>query len=172
MANKGKGTNTSQFFITYRAVPHLDRKHTVFAKVVGGLDTTLKSMELAEVGEKDKPIDDIEILDIVVFVDPFEEWQKERKDKESKDVEAEEIKRQGGTVDDKTTWTGKRIRADGTIDSGGGDGLGVGKYLEAAKQGIQETEEDEIMGYIDEEEDVAPVKKKAKTGGFGNFDAW
>ncbi|CAN9204506.1 unnamed protein product [Alternaria sp. RS040] len=172
MANKGKNTNTSQFFITYRAVPHLDRKHTIFARVVGGLDTTLRSMEIAQVGDKDKPVDDIEILNVVVFVDPFEEWQKERKDKENKQLEAEEIKRQGGTADDKTTWTGKRIRADGTVDNGTGEGLGVGKYLQAAKQELQEQDADEIVGYVDDDEDVAPVKKKAKTGGFGNFDAW
>ena len=48
----------------------------------------------------------------------------------------------------------------------------MGKYLQAAKQEMQEQDADEIVGYVDDEEDVAPVKKKAKTGGFGNFDAW
>lgn len=171
MANKGKDTNTSQFFFSYRALPHLDKKHTIFAKVVGGLDTTLKAMELAEVGEKDRPVNDIEIQDIVVFVDPFEEWQKERKEKENKEIEDEEIRKQGGTADDRTTWTGKRIREDGTIERGSGAGLGVGKYLQAAKQEIQTMDDDEIIGYVDEEEDV-PAKKKPKTSGFGNFDAW
>jgi peptidyl-prolyl cis-trans isomerase-like protein 2 len=168
MANKGKNTNTSQFFISYRPLPHLDRKHTVFAKVVGGLETTLKSMELAEVGEKDKPVDDIEILDVIIFIDPFEEWQKERAEKEAKDLEDEEIKRQGGTVDDKTTWTGKRIRPDGKVDEASGEALGVGKYLKAAQQ--EQPQEDEIVDFVDEED--MPVKKKVKTGGFGNFDAW
>lgn len=169
MANKGKNTNTSQFFITYRQTPHLDRKHTIFARVVGGLDTTLTAMEKAPVGDKDKPIEDMEILDVVVFVDPFEEWQKERKDKETKEQEEEEIKRQGGREDDKTTWTGKRIRPDGTVESASGGGLGVGKYLQAAKQ-QQQQQEDEFVGEWEEEE--APVKKKVKTGGFGNFDNW
>ncbi|KAF2654034.1 hypothetical protein K491DRAFT_694226 [Lophiostoma macrostomum CBS 122681] len=167
MANKGKNTNTSQFFISYRAVPHLDRKHTVFARVVGGLDTTLKTMELAETGEKDRPVDDIEILDVVVFVDPFEEWEKERREKESKDEEEEEIRRQGGREDERTTWTGKRIRADGKVETGDGEGLGVGKYLRDAMQ----QQEDEVVGDWDEAE-VQPVRKKAKMGGFGNFDGW
>lgn len=170
MANKGKNTNTSQFFITYRAVPHLDRKHTVFARVVGGLNTTLKAMELAPTGEKDRPEDDIEIMDVVVFVDPFEEWAKERKEKEQKDIDEEEVRRQGGTADDKTTWTGKRIRADGKVDEASGRAAGIGKYLKAARQDAQE--KDEIVGFEEEEVPVAPPKKKVKTGGFGNFDAW
>lgn len=59
-------------FITYRSCKHLDNKHTIFGRVVGGMET-LSEMERIEVDNKDKPIEDIVILKTQVFVDPYEE---------------------------------------------------------------------------------------------------
>jgi cyclophilin family peptidyl-prolyl cis-trans isomerase len=45
-ANSGPGTDGSQFFLTFVKTPHLDGKHTIFGRIVEGMDT-LKELEKA-----------------------------------------------------------------------------------------------------------------------------
>ncbi|TWX47166.1 peptidylprolyl isomerase [Colwellia hornerae] len=45
MANSGPSTDGSQFFITFKATPHLDGNHTVFGKVVTDLEDSLTKIE-------------------------------------------------------------------------------------------------------------------------------
>lgn len=82
-------------FITFRSCKHLDNKHTVFGKVVGGLET-LAAIEKIETDNKDRPIEDIIILKTQVFVDPYQEADdlltKERE--EAKRAEEEKNKKE------------------------------------------------------------------------------
>lgn len=89
MANAGPGTNGSQFFITHRATPHLDNKHTVFGYVVEGQNV------VDSIAQNDK----IESVKIIRVGKEAQEWdalaafQKFNAEKQQR-IEAEKRKQQ------------------------------------------------------------------------------
>ena len=72
MANSGKNTNTTQFFITLdeNKAGHLDGKHTIFGKVVGGLKV-LDLMNSIGNDKDEKSLQEIKILKCKVMNNPF-----------------------------------------------------------------------------------------------------
>lgn len=72
MANSGENTNNSQFFITFAPTPHLDLKHCVFGRVVGGI-ATLDRMEAVSPDKNEVPTSEIKILSTSVMINPIPE---------------------------------------------------------------------------------------------------
>lgn len=167
MANSGPNTNGSQFFITFRSCRTLDGKHTVFGKLVGGQET-LKEMEMIEVDNKDRPIEDIVIQKVHVFVDPYEEVDAQLAKERAEAAAAK-------AIEDKATaalsglGTGgvKKKEAKLTVFR-----EGVGKYLNtsAIKSDIKSIASTAAAGTSSEGGEV--VAKKQKRYDFGGFKSW
>ncbi|MCP5041271.1 MAG: peptidylprolyl isomerase [bacterium] len=68
MANAGPNTDGSQFFLTFKATPHLNGKHTIFGKVVEGMGT-LAELEKNGSGGRGAPKIDLRIEKATILVE-------------------------------------------------------------------------------------------------------
>lgn len=66
MANRGRDTNGSQFYITLNSTPHLDGGYTIFGKITEGMDT-IKKIGSTRTDFSDRPVEDIVINKVSII---------------------------------------------------------------------------------------------------------
>ncbi|KZT30604.1 cyclophilin-like protein [Neolentinus lepideus HHB14362 ss-1] len=173
MANKGPSTNGSQWYVTFKATPHLDKKHTVFGKVVGGEDVLDALEKLPVKPGTERPAKPVKITEVIIYQDPFEEYKERLAKKLAKRAEAdsnpESSKPQEKKTGDDMNWFGVKVgTANKPTVRGGG---GVGKYLNLNANNKRPLNVASPAPAAALEVGAVEGKKKRKLG-FGDFEGW
>eukprot|EP00798_Chlamydomonas_sp_ICE-L_P013543 gene13543-19414_t len=156
MANSGPNSNGSQFFISYKSCRHLDFKHSVFGRVVGGFEV-LSAMEKVPCDSDDHPTTEIKILSASVFANPYKEMEEEEKKSDEAKAAADAKASSLANPEDDGK---RRFSVEGLV------GL-VNSYAP-----LQQPKPKAAPALGSSDAMPPPAKKKKAAPAFGNFDAW
>jgi peptidyl-prolyl cis-trans isomerase-like protein 2 len=168
----------SQFYLTFKPAPNLDKKHTVFGKLVGGEDVLYTLEKLPRKEGTERPLKPVKITEVKMYVpdlyehnlslrlyshqDPFEDYKVRLVKKLAKKAEAQSSTSTPQATAEKKAgdgmnWFGVKLGAESALDTTTkSEAGGVGKYLNLKRPSQAAAAAGE------------PVKKRKL--GFGEFE--
>lgn len=180
---------SSQFFITFRDTSHLNGKHTVFGRVVGG-ENVLSKLEGCPIDQAtDKPLKPLSIRTVLVFDDPFQKYKdrlSKRLKKELNSFEALEArsKLKDERSKDRLTWFGTTLDTKAELkkvtptpgphppstSSSSSTTSTIGKYLPSQASSSVSSSLGEKRK--EEHQDVGVKESVKRRKGFGDLSGW
>jgi cyclophilin family peptidyl-prolyl cis-trans isomerase len=155
MANAGPNTNSSQFFITFAAAPHLDGRHCVFGRLVKGMEV-LKIMEMAATDRHDTPL-------TPVVISSCGEVRPDQPTVQPREEEARNSSRH--------TSSDKSIRRGGSTKSVGDDNEGKTEVNEDEEEKAEMVAAKKMEGMSGMEKRLFQLKMKMNQGRKANNSA-
>lgn len=180
MANAGADTNKQQFYLTFASCNHLDRKHSVFGRVVQGIDV-LKAMEKIPTDKKDRPVEEITITSVEVLSNPAreaEEAERIRIEERSKERKLKIEAKKSSALGLGTQASAKRVVPSGDSGPQSTGPAPIGKYLSkaaTARSGSKKADPKDDDASASKSASSAPASRlppPPKKTKFNDFSGW
>mmetsp|Transcript_12693 Transcript_12693/g.30970 ORF Transcript_12693/g.30970 Transcript_12693/m.30970 type:complete len:602 (-) Transcript_12693:9-1814(-) len=197
MANSGPGTNGRQFFVTYKSCAHLNRKHSVFGKVVGGLEILRRLEQIPTDKETDRPLEMVKIESMEILENPVNEAleiERARILKRKEEKHLLDRSRKPSTSERGSggpgTWSAPAekpgglpspkpvVKEESADDIEGPSPIVIGKYLKDAKKASKKRAKQKKSHNVDGGADavggaaVSRLPPPPKKTTFGDFSGW